>query len=115
MNKLRKAEAGEEEKEGDKEQDKNRRKKKKKTREKEKQGISDLELENSEIGCETQYERENQEKPGVAKGDTQKFQISGGKQVFSMFLWLVHTNQNLRKKGKKKKTISCDMLQNMGG
>ena len=103
MNKLRKAETWEEEKEGDKEQEKiegkGRRRGKKK-----KQGTSDLEVENSEMGCETQYERENQEGPGETKGDTEKLRrilFGERKQVFSMFFWLVHTNQNLRKKGKK--------------
>ena len=112
MNKLRKAETGEEEKEGDKEQEKiegRRRRGKKK-----KQGISDLEVENSEMGCETQYERENQEEPGVTKGDTQKFQIFGGKQVF-VYVFLVGAHQPKLAQKREEKTITCDMLQNTGG
>ena len=109
MSKLRKAETGEEEKEGDQEQEtiegRRRRRGKKK-----KQGTSDLEVENSEMGCETQYERENQEGPGETKGDTEKLRKSffgGGNRCFLCFLFfsLVHTNQNLRKKGNKQDNL----------
>ena len=61
------------------------------------------------MGCETECERENQEGPRETKGDTEKLSkifLCRGKQVFSMLFWLVHTNQNLRKKGKKKNNLS---------
>ena len=100
MNKLRKAETGEEEKEGDKEQEiieGRRRRGEIKTR------SIRFRSRKFRMGCETQYERENQEEPGVIKGDTQKFQLFwGGQRCFLCFFWLVHTNQNF-KKGKKKR------------
>ena len=73
MNKLRKAETGEEEKEGGKEPGKTEGRRRRRRRgKKKKQGTSDSEVENSEMGCETQYERENQEGPGETKGDTER-------------------------------------------
>ena len=70
MNKLRKAENGEEEKEGGKEPGKTGRRRRR--GKKKKQGLSDSEVENSEMGCEKQYERENQAGPGETKGDTER-------------------------------------------
>ena len=80
-----------------------------------KQGTSDLEVENSEMGCETECERENQEdqekQRQTLRNEAKSF-FCGGKQVFSMFFFgggLVHTNQKLRKK--ERKMITCHMLQ----
>ena len=57
------------------------------------------------MGCETECERENQEGPGETKGDTEKLSkilsLWGKTGVFYVF-WLVHTNQNLRKKERKR-------------
>ena len=65
------------------------------------------------MGCETQYERENQKGPGETKGDTEKlrkFIFCGGKQVFSMFFgWCTPTKKVAQKKERKK--ISSHMLQ----
>ena len=107
MNKLRKAETGEEKKEGDKEQEKIEGRRRRRRGKKNKQGTSDLEVENSEMGCETQYERENQEGPRETKGDTEKlrkiffFFGGGGKQVFSMFFGWCTPTKTCAKKGKK--------------
>ena len=63
------------------------------------------------MGCEAQYERENQEKPGETKGDTEKWRkihLLGGKQVF--FGWCTPTKTCV----KKERKITCDMLQNTG-
>ena len=75
-----------------------------------KQGTSDLEVENSAMGCETQYERENQEEPGETKGDTEKlrkkllFLGGGGTGVFYVFLVGAHQPE-LAQKGKKKDNL----------
>ena len=111
MNRLRKAETGEEEKEGDKKQEeiegRRRRRGKKK-----KQGIPDLELEVSEMGCETQYEKEDQEEPGEIKGDTEKLRkylfFGGGgwkTGVFNVFC-LCTSTKLCPKKGQK--TVTCE-------
>ena len=67
-----------------------------------KQGVSDLELETSEVGCETQYEKENQEEPGETKGDTEKLQFGGEDRCYLCVLF-VNTNQILPKTAKKKR------------
>ena len=87
--------------------------KKKKTREKEKQGTSDSEVENSEMGCETQYERENQKGPGETKGDTEKLReilfLVGENRCFLCFLVGAHQPKFAQKRKETKKT--CHMLQ----
>ena len=94
MKKRRKAETGEEEKEGDKEQEKIEGRRRRRGKHK-KQGTSDLKVENSEMGCETQYKRANQEEPAETKGNTEKlrksFFLGGGKTgVFYAFLIVAH-------------------------
>ena len=110
MNKQKNTETGEEDRKGDKGQTKiegRRRRGKKK-----KQGTSDSEIANSEMGCETQYERENQKGPGETKGDTEKLRkfLLWGKAVVFYVFWLVHTNQKSCAK-KEREKISSHMLQ----
>ena len=64
------------------------------------------------MGCETQHEREKQEKPRETKGDTEKlskilffFGGGGGKQVFSMFFGWCTPTKICAKKGKKKDNL----------
>ena len=111
---IRKAETGEEEKEGDKEQEKIKEGRRRRRGKKKKQRISHLELKISAMGCETQYEKENQEEPGETKGDTEKLQcVGGGRQVFSVIFVCAHQPKFAHPQNKEK-TITCDILQKPG-
>ena len=72
------------------------------------------------MGRETEYETETREGPGEIRGDTERlffffnFGWGGGVSLpFFFFVWLVCTNQKLRKKGKKNDNVSH--VANTGG
>ena len=100
MNKLRKSETGEEEKEGDKEHEKIEGRRRRRGKKEETRNIR-FRTKKSEMGCETQCKKENQEEPGETKGDTEKLRCAGGEDRCFLCFVFVHTNQDLSKKAKR--------------
>ena len=115
MNKLKKKQRLEKRKKKGTSNKKKKEEEEKEDEGKKKQGTSDLEVENSEMGCKTQHEREKQEEPRETKGDTEKLSkilFLGGNRCFLCFLVGAHQPKFAQKR--KEKKITCDMLQNTG-